>query len=321
MSSRLTLGLAVLFLLGALFAGYWGLVLSRPPAPAATPAVAPVAAPAAAPVIVEKPVEDLTRQPVLVLTRDVPAYEAIKADDLIVERLKVAPAGSFSKPEDAVGRMAWRPLVAGTWLTDSSFEAGGNLARMIRPGERALALAVDEVIGAGGQLSPGDYVDVLLFLSPERDLAGGQAGTERSAQTVVPALRVLSVGAVAGPINDGPDDQGISREDRAQQQKFKVNARNVVVAVPEALLTRLMLATQAGQLRLAVRSADERNLEHYWAGDPDIAVQLDASSRNVIRFNQLNMGSPVTPRASGAAPRGPRPVEIIRGNQITQQTP
>jgi pilus assembly protein CpaB len=317
MNSRVTIGLAVLFFLGALFAGYWGLVLSRQPAPAPQAPVGAITPPVAAPPPTQKPMDDPTRQPVLVLARDLPAYEPIKADDLIVERLKVAPPGSFSKPEDALGRMSWRPLVAGTWLTDSSFEAGGTLARMIRPGERALALSIDEIIGAGGQLSPGDYVDVLLYLPPD------QANTERSAQTVVPALRVLSVGTVLGPVNQGQDDQGISREERAQQQKLKSNARNVVVAVPEKLLNRLMLASQAGPLRLAVRSAEEKNLQRYWAGDSDIAVHLDTAHRDVTHFNQLSLQS-AAPRSSqvgSSAPRGPRPVEIIRGIQTTQQTP
>lgn len=317
MNSRVTMGLAVLFLLGALFAGYWGLVLSRQPAPAPQAPVGAITPPVAAPPPTQKSMDDPTRQPVLVLARDLPAYEPIKADDLIVERLKVAPPGSFSKPEDALGRMSWRPLVAGTWLTDRSFEAGGTLARMIRPGERALALSIDEIIGAGGQLSPGDYVDVLLYLPPD------QANTDRSAQTVVPALRVLSVGTVLGPVNQGQDDQGISREERAQQQKLKSNARNVVLAVPEKLLNRLMLASQAGPLRLAVRSAEEKNLQRYWAGDSDIAVHLDTANRDVTHFNQLSLqsGAPRSSQVGSSAPRGPRPVEIIRGIQTTQQTP
>lgn len=317
MSSRVTLGLAVLFLLGALFAGYWGLVLSRQPAPAAVAPVTQAQAPEAAPVVAEQPSQDPTRQPVVVLARDIPAYEPIKADDLIVERLKVAPPGSFSRPEDAVGRMSWRPLAAGTWLTESSFEAGGSLARMIRPGERALALSTDEIIGAGGQISPGDYVDVLLYLPSD------QTNADRSAQTVVPALRVLSVGALLGPVNQGQDDQGISRDERLQQQKLKANARSIVVAVPEQLLNRLMLASQAGPLRLAVRSAQEKNLERYWAGDSDIATTLDTVNRNLVHFNQLSMGAaPARAQPVGTGtPRGPKPIEVIRGSQTTAQTP
>ena len=47
---------------------------------------------------------------------------------------------------------------------------GGPLARMIRPDERALAVSIDEVAGAGGQLTPGDYVDILLFLHNNPEL-------------------------------------------------------------------------------------------------------------------------------------------------------
>ena len=43
MSSRITIGLAVLFLFGAVVAGYWGLVLSRAPDP--TPQAPVVQAP------------------------------------------------------------------------------------------------------------------------------------------------------------------------------------------------------------------------------------------------------------------------------------
>ena len=209
---------------------------------------------------------------------------------------------------------------AGSPRFNGSMEAKtGNLrslARMIRPGERAMALAVDEIIGAGGQLSPGDYVDVLLYLPPD------QLNTDRSAQTVVPALRVLSVGALMGPVNQGQDDQGQRHEDRAQQQQLRASARSVVVAVPDKLLSRLMLASQAGPLRLTVRSAEEKNLQRYWAGDSDIATQLDTAGRNVVHYEQLNLGGKAraTPVGDGAV-RKPKGIEVIRGNQITQQTP
>lgn len=316
MSSRITIGLAVLFLFGAVVAGYWGLVLSRAPDPAPQAPVVQAPTPA---VPVTTQIEDITRKPVLILAKDIPPYVAITAEDLIVENMKVAPAGSFTKLEEAVGRKSWRTLPAGTWLSEESFEAGGTLARMIRPGERAIALAVDEVIGAGGQLSPGDYVDVLLFLPQD------QNSTDRSAQTVAASLRVLTVGDVVGPVMDGQSEPGVTPDERAKQQALKKNARSVVVAVPERLLTPLMLASQAGPLRLAVRSAEEKNLERYVAGDDDVAKPFDAATRNVFRITQLGGGSGATTRvattSAPAAPRAAKTVEIIRGNQITQQTP
>ena len=52
MSSRITIILAGFFLIGALLAGYWGLVLSRPPAEPVIVDVAPTPAPVAASVLV-----------------------------------------------------------------------------------------------------------------------------------------------------------------------------------------------------------------------------------------------------------------------------
>ncbi|RMO88027.1 Flp pilus assembly protein CpaB [Pseudomonas syringae pv. philadelphi] len=319
MSSRITMVLAVLFLLGALIAGYLGIVVGRP-------AEVPVAVPASAPTVTAElppqavptpPVEDALRHDVVVVARDVPAYTPITMEDLTIERLKVAPPGSFDAIDKLVGRSSWRTLSAGTWLSESSFEAGGTLARMIRPHERALALQVDEVIGASGQLSPGDYVDVLLYLAEDT------ANPVRSTQVVVPALRVLSVGELLGPDRNGKPVQNVTADERRQQEQRRSSARTVSVAVPEALLGRLMLASQTGVLRLAVRSADEGNLQDYWAGDGsrrDVAERLDSAGRQLVSFRQLSL-SPASASAPGAPSRTSRAVEVIRGNQITQQTP
>lgn len=193
MSSRITLILAGLFLLGAIVAGYWGLTLGRKPA-TETPPPAPATQPVTQAV---NNVQDELRKPVVVLRRDVAANLPLSTDDLAVERLLVAPAGSFQTPEQVAGRTPLRDLPAGTWLEESSFEAGGPLARMIQPGERALTLAVDEVSGAAGQIRPGDYVDVLLYLKDETD------NPLASAQVVIPALRLLSVGQQMGLASDG----------------------------------------------------------------------------------------------------------------------
>ncbi|MBI6707424.1 Flp pilus assembly protein CpaB [Pseudomonas syringae] len=319
MSSRITLVLAVLFLLGALIAAYLGIAVSKP---AEAPAVViPPSEPVTTETAIQTPptphVEEALRHNVVVLARDIPAYTAITADDLTIERLKVAPPGSFEAIDKIVGRSSWRTLIAGSWLTESNFEAGGTLARMIRPHERALALQVDEVTGASGQLSPGDYVDVLLYLPED------VSNPNRSSQVVVPALRILGVGALLGPDRNGKPVQDINADERLKQEQQRINARTVTVAVPQALVARLMLASQTGVLRLAVRSADEGNLQDYWAneaGGPDAAERLDSANRQLVSFRQLSLGPASAPTA-GATPRTSRAVEVIRGNQITQQTP
>lgn len=307
MNTRLSMILAGVLLVGALFAGYWGLVLSREPAPAPPPP--PQTAPVEKAVAV---VEDQTRQPVVVLAHDVPPFVALNAADLSVEKLRTVPAGSMTSVDQAIGRTPWRALQAGTWLNEESFTPGGPLARMIRPDERALAVAVDEVIGAAGQLSPGDYVDVLLYLRQDT------ANLEQSAQVVVPAMRLLSVGDQMGLTNDGTpaSPPAMTAEEKAQR---RAPSRTVVLAVPEQLLSRLMLASQAGTLRLAVRSADERLLSQYWAGESDAPGKLQSANRDLYQFTQLAFAqapkkvAPSAPHRTG--------VEVIRGNQATQQTP
>lgn len=313
MNSRVTLGLASLLLLGALIAGYWGLTLSREPA--AEP-VSPVASTSTPSPQTPVAIDDPTRHPVVVLLRDVAPFEQLTGADIALEKLAIVPLGSLTRLDQAVGRTTWRALSAGTWLNDESFEAGSKLARMIRPNERALAVAVDDVINAGGQLAPGDYVDVLLFLRMD------SVNPQPSAQLVIPALRVLGVGEQLGLTNDGqPASVARSSEEKLKQEQSRSNARTVLLAVPEALLSRLMLATQAGVLRLAVRSADEQRLARYWAGDSDSSTLLANANRELIQFNQLAMTAPPKPVASGGAAPRRSSVEVIRGNDITQQTP
>lgn len=316
MNSRVTLGLAGLLLLGAIIAGYWGLTLSRQPVvePAAAPAAVAVVSPNAAPAT---PVEDPTRQPVVVLLRDIAPFVKITAADVAVEKLRTAPAGSLGAIDQVIGRTPWRPLSAGSWLSEESFEAGSQLARMIRPGERALAVAVDEVINAGGQLAPGDYVDVLLFLRKDEN------NLQPSAQLVVPAVRVLVVGSQMGLTNEGqPASPARTEEERLRQEQQRMAARSVVLAVPEPLLSRLMLASGAGVLRLAVRSADEQQLAKYWAGENDVATRLDTPRRDLLEFSQLSLTPPPRPVAVAGQPVARKPaVEVIRGAEAAQPTP
>ena len=307
MNNRRSLVLAAVLFLGAIAAGFWGLMLTRhqpvPPAPVAQVVEQGVAN-----------VEDQTKHAVVVLTRDVAPHVALTADDLTLEKLRTAPVGSLTSIDQAVGRTPWRGLNAGTWLNVQSFEIGGPLARMIRPDERALAVAIDEVAGAAGQFGPGDYVDILLFLRQDT------ANPEPSTQVVLPAVRVLSIGDELGLSSDGqPLSQALTAEQAQQQAQRRVAARTVVLAIPEPLVNQLMLAAQAGTLRLAVRSAQEQRLSKYWSGEQDAAANLETARRSLYQFNQLAMASPL--KAPLNAPTGvprPRGIEIIRGNQAAQ---
>ncbi len=317
MNSRVTMVLAGLLLVGAVIAGYWGLSLSR------QPPVAPVAPPQpaqAAPAI-ELPSLPLVNQedepervPVVVLARAVPAMSVISAEDLLVEELRVAPPGSFAEDEPLLGRVVWRDLPAGTVLNEASFETGGPLARMIRPAERALAIQVDEVTGGGGHIQPGDYVDVLLFLRDD------ERNSDRTAQVVIPALRVLTVGSALGADRTGEPLMAPVAEEEGQRANRRVEqARTVVLALPESLLTRFMLASEVGKLRLAVRSIDEKLLAEYQAGKA-LADKVEELNRQLFQFEKLALRQVQRPQP-GLVPARPAGIPVYHGSSVSRQHP
>lgn len=307
MDSRITMALAGLLVLGALFAGYWGIVLSRQ-APSES-----------------LPVDGMTssaenagnpRVPVVVAVRTLAPFVPVSADDLAIEQLRAAPVGSFAKIDDVVGRTPWNAVAAGSWLSEGSFSSGGPLAQMIKPSERAVAIAVDEIVGSGGHLSPGDYVDVLLYM---RDDGAGQSQGAQSAQVAVPALRLLSFGEQLGPDREG---KAVATGAEPEGER-RSSVRSVVLAVPEEWVTRLMLASQAGSLRLAVRSSEE-HAQRQAAEHPQ--ASLDERTRSLLRLDQLGgrsaTAAPVaTPTAPHTGPRRSSQVEVVRGNTSTFETP
>ena len=82
-------------------------------------------------------------------------------------------------------------------------------------------------------------------------------------------------------------------------------------------------ATSAGTLRLAVRSADEQLLSQYWAGDNEASANLQSANRDLYQFTQLAMvAAPKRVAQAGATNESRRSgIEVIRGNQATQQNP
>lgn len=324
MNSRVTMVLAGLLLVGAVIAGYWGLSLSQPPQVTEVVVAEPVEPTPAEPLVDVSTLplvgeQEPERVPVVVLARAVPAMATISAEDLLVEELRAAPPGSFADAEALVGRVVWRDLPAGSVLNESSFETGGPLARMIRPDERALAIQVDEVIGGGGHIQPGDYVDVLLYLRDD-DL-----NSDRTAQVVVPAVRVLTVGSAMGADRSGePMMAPVSAEEQDNRNNRRVEqARTAVLAIPQGLLSRFMLASEFGKLRLAVRSIDEKLLADYQAGKA-LQDKVDDLNRQLFQFEKLAVGQgnrPPPQRGQAAARPAPAGIPVYHGSSISRQHP
>ncbi|MBA4719499.1 Flp pilus assembly protein CpaB [Alloalcanivorax xenomutans] len=180
------------------------------------------------------------------LAQAVPAGEPL-TENTLVEVSSASPLpGGLGADQKLVGKSLKRDVRAGEILTQRHFDDSGRpLPDVVPEGFRALAISVDNVVGAGGLLQPGDRVDVLSAFKRGGDKKGP------AALVIQEGLEVL---AVHGELADGPPQK---EEDRRR------NANNtVVLAVPEEKVTGLLLASTESTLRLAVvgsgvRASDE----------------------------------------------------------------
>ncbi|TFZ44988.1 Flp pilus assembly protein CpaB [Stenotrophomonas maltophilia] len=258
------IGLAVLLALIAFMVG------RKPDAPAT---VAPVTQSEAQAITVVEAVARL------------PAGEPITANGLRLVQRTAPVAGAATSIASVVGKVPVQDIAEGTAISSSALAQGFSL--QLRPGERALAVPVDELVGAGNRILPGDFVDVFLNLRNAQPSAGGP-GEAAQTRLLLSRLRVLSYGqqdiapsasdAVAstdGETRNDPRAADITGSGSSQTTGNEANqpARSAVLAVPVADANRLLLGAQQGKLFLALRNPADTGL-------PDLA--LFPQSRGVI---------------------------------------
>lgn len=236
--------LAVVLAIGALVMAWSGYRMS-------TKAAAPATAPAPPPTY-----------PQVVALREIPAGVLLKEEDVQVLPMPQRDPHGFDSAADAAGKLVIEPIHQGRPVLASHFARMSPAAEALQPGERGVAVKVNEVIGAGGYLNPGDHVDVLVYLRGDRETANTS-----SAQMVLRNLRVLAFGDQLNGHGEGeaepsmldaaaPKDEGKKDEKKANKE-----VKSALLAVPEKDVTRLMLADSSGTLRLALRGAEPLQAE------------------------------------------------------------
>lgn len=268
MSSRIMMVLAAVLAVGSIALLFYGTRLGRE-----APTVAEVVAQNQPPV--PEPPKEVD---VVAVALDLPRGHVLVAEDLTATRVTGQGVGQYVDPQPLVGEITRTPVAAGTVLTPEHLVGGGTVARSLYPGERAVAVQVNEVIGAGGYIQPEDYVDVLLYLKGRFEHV-----PQSQAQVVLRKVRVLALGdtVVEDPVSDPPpepvaevEDPGVvaqateavtgtapvrnarqPEEDR--NRKTGKRSQSAVLAVSEADATRLMLAASTGELRLALLPTEE----------------------------------------------------------------
>ena len=194
-----------------------------------------------APVEVAEPVAPRT-VPVVVAKADILFGQAIEPHmlNVIDWPADAAPAAAFGRLEDVLpadgqeARRAKRPFSQGDILFAAKVSGYGEkvtITQTLDPSRRAMALTVNAQTSAGGFVTPGDFVDVVLTRG-----GGGTLVTN----TIMQNVRVIAVDQMSDENNDNP-----------------MVARTVTVDVSPDEAQRLSLAQSAGRLSLTLRSFDE----------------------------------------------------------------
>lgn len=186
---------------------------------------------------------------VVVATKPLPANKPLDKDAVALVPVAVAPTEYFTNVDDVVNRAPLVDLDKGTPLTPRLFKEGNLLARAIPEGAQALSLKVDDVIGVGGFVRPGDIVDVLVYIRESDSDEGSTKGN--SNKTAIPAqARILLKDALVLAYEDRlvQPPKGLE-QDKNQQPRRE---RTAVFAVPKDDTTRVLLGASMGEVRLAL---------------------------------------------------------------------
>jgi pilus assembly protein CpaB len=255
--------------------------------------------------------------PVVVSTRPLLAGQPITADALKLQPTAPAPTGAFGDPSLLVGRVPAKDIPASSPIIAGALVSG--LAEDVQPGERAVAVRVDETNAVGNRLRPGNFVDV--FLNLKREGGGTMIDGEVSqtqARLLLSKVRVLSFGDATPDRDSGNNTNGNNGQPSS--------ARIAVLAVPTAQVDALTLGEASGRLTFALRNPRDDDLAMQTvAVRTDNKLSPSAVAAAGVSLTQLS-GTARTPVPNANVPPLPsrlppavRPIgggiEVIRGGR------
>lgn len=211
--------------------------------------------------------------PVVVAKQDIPVRTEITDSMVEVKQIPAQARHSLAvtSAKDVVGHVSKLPISAGEQVISSKFavqRAESGLTYIIPPNKRAISVAVSEVIGSGGMILPGDFVDVIAVFD-------AKAMGKDVATYILQGIQVLAVAQLLegdavkqdstvqkleknanSSLNRGQTSAADQPKEEAQPQP---KAKTVTLAVSPEEAQRLVLAEEMGKLRLALRAVKDLN--------------------------------------------------------------
>jgi pilus assembly protein CpaB len=207
---------------------------------------------------------------VVVAKQDIPAQSRLVADMLEVKSMsadEVAPE-AFTARSQVVNRITAEAISAGDQILPSmvSDRAGDSLAFTIAPGKRAVSIEVKEAVTAGGNVQPGDQVDivgifaldkeadvnaVLAVVAPGQDGVVTPLGTDRN--LTVTLLQDVTVLAVGQSLAKSEEETSTIVTKPETDAEGRPKAKSVTLEVTPEQAQLLALGDEYAVLRLSVR--------------------------------------------------------------------
>ena len=240
---------------------------------------------------------------VLVAKEDIPV--ATRITDSMVE-LKAIPVDavhpdSFSSTEGVVGNMARYPIAAGEQVLSDRVAASSMtlpegeelpLPYIVPEGKRAVSVSTSALIGAGGLMRPGDYVDVILTLN---------LGDDQIGRIILQNLEVLAldqkVEKVAPKFEEGQEERTPTGEGETKPEAVTVTLAVAPVEGEVLTVAEECAGNFGGRLALALRPFGEHNTvetRSTWSetGSPPLCSQLFGMGLENLKGEEGGSGAP-----------------------------
>src|SRR5580698_6099354 len=200
-------------------------------------------------------------------------------------------AGMFTSIDQCANRALITAVAANEMILDPKLapkEAGAGLPATIPEGMRAMSVAVNDVIGVAGFVTPGTKVDVLVT----GKLSGANRNEEDTiTRTILENISVLAAG------------QKIEQDREGKPQTVPV----ITLLVSPEDAGRLAMASTEGKIQLALRNT----VDTQRVGPPSI-----------LEANLFAGAAPAAPKHTAPAkvaapptPASPYVIEVITGNK------
>ena len=240
--------------------------------------------------------------PVVVAASSLDLGAALRAEDLrtINWPSEAVPAGTFSNPQELVGRGLIQPISQNEPLMPSKLApvgAGSGLPPMIPDGMRAVSVRVNDVIGVAGYVLPGSKVDVLVTVSPTNQ------STDMTSKVILNNVTVLTAG---------------TRIERDVEKDNKPISVSVVTLLVDPLQSEaLTLASTEGKIQLALRNPLDKTMPPTPGIRPAILLGQSAAPRAAVAVGRIasRRAAPASNMAPTVAPEPLPTIEIIRGDK------